>query len=213
MKVFRSTLSLRCVRNVTTRTVSGIQRLQGWPLRFGAVHARAVLYASAARHQGAHLIFSNTMNDAHERGFSVELNLEEGYAFSIDFNHPSAPLLLVDEPAPLGEDRGPNAVRLLAAAVGNCMSASLLHCLQRARVDVENLHTRVEASLARNERGRLRVSELKVTLQPSVRSDPHGRIQRCAELFEDFCIVAQSIRSGINVHASVIPALVDEIAD
>ena len=67
------------------------------------------------------------------------------------------PPLLLDEPEPLGDGDGPNAAKVLAAAVGNCLSASALYCLRRARIDVQSMRTTVSASLSRNEAGRLRV--------------------------------------------------------
>ncbi len=56
--------------------------------------------------------------------FSVQLRLLDGYKFEIDFG--DAGHLFSDEPPPLGEGEGPNPSRLLAAAVANCLAASLL---------------------------------------------------------------------------------------
>ncbi|EQD42747.1 OsmC family protein, partial [mine drainage metagenome] len=48
------------------------------------------------------------------------------YAFRIEFEGTQLEALLTDEPAPLGHDEGPNPSRLLLAAIGNCMAASLV---------------------------------------------------------------------------------------
>src|SRR5690606_35323380 len=124
--------------------------------------------------------------------FAVTLTWQHGYAFEVDFEKDGVPALLTDEPPPLGDGLGPNPARLLAAAVGNCMSASLRFCLERARVDVQGMRTRVEGTMVRNERGRLRVGSLHVSLEPRLDADELGRIGRCLEVFEDFCIVGQS---------------------
>ena len=138
-----------------------------------------------------------------EKPFSVSLTLDEGYAFDVDFEQPSVAALRMDEPAPLGAGSGPNAARLLAVAVGNCLSASLAHCLRKARVDVRGLRTTVEGTMVRNERGRFRIAELRVQLAPDVPSDQQERMRRCLELFEDFCIVTESVRQGIRVDVAV----------
>jgi len=38
----------------------------------------------------------------------------------------------MDEPEPMGGNSGPNACKVLAATIGNCLTASLLFCLQKA---------------------------------------------------------------------------------
>jgi organic hydroperoxide reductase OsmC/OhrA len=134
---------------------------------------------------------------------SVSMVLEHDYQFLVDFNEPGLLPLLVDEPEPLGDGAGPGATRLLAAAVGNCLSASLLFCLRRARIDVEAMRTSVSGSVERNEKGRLRMHGMTVRIEPTVPEDQRARMRRCLELFEDFCVVTQSVREGINVEVEV----------
>lgn len=140
-----------------------------------------------------------------ENGFTVTLGLEKGYEFRVDFHQPGVPSLLVDEPPPLGEDQGPSASRLLAAAVGNCLSASALFCLRKARIPVQGMRTTVQASFQRNPQGRLRIGGIEVKIQPEVAPEDRDRMGRCMELFEEFCVVTQSVRRGIEVKVDVEP--------
>jgi organic hydroperoxide reductase OsmC/OhrA len=135
--------------------------------------------------------------------FTVTMELQDGYRFLVDVQQEGVPALVVDEPAPLGARAGPNAARLLAAAVGNCLSASALFCLRRAHVQVHGMRTSVVASLVRNDRGRLRVGDLRVQINPQVDVADKGRIERCLKLFEDYCAVTQSVRAGLGVSVEV----------
>ena len=148
-----------------------------------------------------------------EHGFAVTLTQGEGYRYSVSFDDPSLPALQMDEPPPLGEGSGPNAVRVLAAAVGNCLSASLQHCLTRAHVQTAGLATRVEGTLRRNADGRFRIHELRVVLEPTLADESHARLLRCMEIFEDFCIVTESVRAGIDVLVEVHPQAPQEAAE
>ena len=133
--------------------------------------------------------------------FAVRLTRRDDYQFDVDFDHPHVHLTM-DEPEPLGNAQGPNATRVLAAAIGNCLSASLLFCLQKAHVEVDGLSAVVRGSLARNEQGRMRVSKLSVELAPEITSN-EARTARCLEIFEDYCLVTQSVRDGIEVDVKV----------
>ncbi len=135
--------------------------------------------------------------------FALALTLQDGYAFTVDFGQQGVPDLLLDEPPPLGAGRGPNAARLLAAAIGHCLGASLLFCLRKSRIEVEELRATVEGTVVRNERGRLRVGAIRVKLAPEVAPGDRDRMGRCLELFEDFCIVTESVRQGIPVVVEV----------
>jgi organic hydroperoxide reductase OsmC/OhrA len=140
--------------------------------------------------------------------FTIQLTLQDGYAFSVDFSGQEFVPLLVDEPPPLGQGRGPNPARLLAAAVGSCLSASLLFCLRKSRLEVSALRTTVDVSLARNDRGRLRIGGIRVRLAPELDAQQRERMDRCLELFQDFCIVTESVRDGIDVDVVVEKTLV-----
>jgi organic hydroperoxide reductase OsmC/OhrA len=143
------------------------------------------------------------MADASEVTISAELT--DGYRFLVDFHMDGVPALVMDEPAPLGRDAGPNAARVLAAAIANCLSASALFCLRKAHVQVDGMRTSATASLVRDQRGRLRVGAVNVRIQPQVTSGDAGRISRCLDLFEDYCVVTQSVRAGLPVSVEVAP--------
>lgn len=137
--------------------------------------------------------------------FALTITLDHDYQFSVDFRQPGVPALTVDEPEPLGQGQGPNPVRLLAAAVGNCLGSSLLFCFRKAHIEVTGLQVDVQGSTARNPEGRLRVEKLTVALRPQFADGPPARWQRCLEIFEDFCLVTQSVRDGLEVDVSVLP--------
>jgi organic hydroperoxide reductase OsmC/OhrA len=124
--------------------------------------------------------------------------------FLVDFHQDGISPLLVDEPPPVGEGAGPDAAHLLAAAVGNCLSASLVFCLQKARIEVGGLRTTAEVTKVRNEKGRLRIGRIDVKLEPEIAPEDRGRAARCLEIFEDYCVVTQSVRAGIDVNVEVV---------
>jgi organic hydroperoxide reductase OsmC/OhrA len=137
--------------------------------------------------------------------FSLSVEQRDRYRFDVVFDDPSWKPIPTDEPAPLGGGTAPNPSRLLGAAIGNCMAASLLFCLEKARVPTGDIRARVTGSIGRNDRGRLRIQSVKVLLEPTVDGVPPQRMARCLEVFEDFCIVTQSVREGMDVDVAVEP--------
>lgn len=135
--------------------------------------------------------------------FSLRLILDEGYRMRADFLEEGVETLLMDEPLPLGDGAGPNAARVLAAAVANCLSASLLYCLRRSRAQVGELVAHVTGRLVRNERGRLRVGGIAVRIETEIPPEDQAKLDRCLGLFEDFCVVSASVRQGIEVDVEV----------
>ncbi len=138
-----------------------------------------------------------------ERGFHVSVAREEDFVFKADFGLKGVEDLVMDEPEPMGGETGPNASKVLAAAVGNCLCASLLFCLQRSRVEVRGVEASISGVLARNEEGRWRIKKLNVEVAPDVDEEHAKQLERCVEIFEGFCIVSSSVRQGIPINVTV----------
>jgi uncharacterized OsmC-like protein len=134
---------------------------------------------------------------------SVTLTQRQGYQFEHRFG-PDIPVLLSDEPAPLGTGLGPDPVELLASAVGNCLSASLLFACQKYKDDPGALRAEVKATVGRNERNRMRVLGLAVDLHLGRPAAELPHLQRVLDTFEDYCTVTQSVAGAIPVVLRVL---------
>jgi uncharacterized OsmC-like protein len=142
---------------------------------------------------------------AEEQEFTIRIEHMRDLAFKVQFDWPETPPLLTDEPEPMGQRKGPNSTRLVAAAVGNCLSASLLFCLTKSRVPVGGVTSLVKARVERNEKGRLRLAGLQVRIQVAgVAGDDAAKLERCLKLYEDFCVVTASLRQGLPVDVEVV---------
>ncbi|WP_462321094.1 gamma-glutamylcyclotransferase [Halochromatium sp.] len=147
----------------------------------------------------------NSASQATEEGrFTIQLEQREGFEINAAFDWKRAADLLMDEPPPLGETNGPNASRLLAAAVGNCLSASLLYCIGKEEPPDQSLRTAVTCVMVRNEKKRLRIGRMEVQMIVAQELAESKRFERCKTLFEDFCVVSASVRAGIPITVSVL---------
>lgn len=132
------------------------------------------------------------------------VSLVRGYQFVAEFpDTEGQPAILLDEPQPLGVNRAPNAAALLGAAIGDCLAASLTLCLRKSRTTVDGMVASVTTHVARNDAGRFRISGIDVELAPKLGLESGDLLRRCRTLFEDFCIVTESVRQGIDVRVSV----------
>jgi len=136
---------------------------------------------------------------------SIDLTLEQTgeYEFRVRFDGTPVPALTTDETAPLGANAGPNPSRLLAAAVANCLSASLLFALRKYKNAPGKLAVKARATVERNEHGRLRITHVQADVQLAEALAEFEHADRALAQFEDFCIVTQSVRQGIAVDVSV----------
>ncbi|HUT27554.1 MAG TPA: OsmC family protein [Methanomassiliicoccales archaeon] len=133
----------------------------------------------------------------------TELEMVQDYQFRISFDDKGLADIMTDEPLPLGKGEHPNATRFLAAAVGNCLCASLAFCLRKTRTEPISIKAVVRTTLGRNEKGRLRVQGMQVRIFPEV--DDQAKLERCLPLFQDFCTVSAAVREGIDIEVLVEP--------
>lgn len=141
-------------------------------------------------------------NDIMVNELSVRVAQEDAFRFKITFDKGFTPIV-ADEPPPLGKDAGPNAARLLASAIGNCLAASLVFCLSRKGVHVaQGIEAEVDMPIVRTPDRHLRVGHVKVTLRlpPGIAPDA---LVACRGSFEEFCTVTASVRRGIDVDVTL----------
>ncbi len=138
-----------------------------------------------------------------EEKLEVTIEQVNDFQFNVTFN-PENVELLMDEPEPVGLGKGPNASKVLSAAVGNCLTASLLFCLQKARAEPKYMKTKVVTSLERNEQKRMRIGGADVEITVDMDVEAAKRMDRCLGIFESFCVVTQSVRNGIDVKVKVL---------
>jgi uncharacterized OsmC-like protein len=140
--------------------------------------------------------------------FKIELELIDKLQFKVKFDLPDADDLVMDEPPVFGgSGLGPNAARVIAAGVSNCLSASLAFCLRKAKTDLLGMKVVTKGTIGREE-GLLRLQKVDVTLHPKFgRDDDMDKLNRCKDLFEKYCIVTASIRRGLPVNVEVVPEI------
>lgn len=140
--------------------------------------------------------------------FQVSLKLLEKYLFEVDFGEFGN--VMTDEPPPLGDGEGPNPSAMLAAAVANCMAASLLFAMRKHKDDPGELTATVSGTIERVEKF-LRVTRLDVKLHLGKALADLPSIVKAVSQFENFCVVTQSVRHGIDVTVEVFDASGEQV--
>lgn len=133
---------------------------------------------------------------------TVRVTQKNDYQFEAQFGA-GVPAIVGDEPAPIGQGAGPSPIQLLASAVANCLSSSLLFALRKFRQKPEPLRAEVTAEVGRNAENRLRVLALRAKLTLGVPAATLEHLDRVLGQFEAFCTVTQSVAAGIPVTVQV----------
>ena len=146
-----------------------------------------------------------------ERAFRVDLRHRDGYRFESQASEDGRPHggpFDSDEPDPIGAASAPATPALLGAAIGHCLSASLLESLRHAHVALADCTTEVTAVVRPNSAGLPRIDHVDVVLRPVIQGDS-ARTRRCQDVFERHCTVTSSVRTGIDVRVTVDWTVID----
>jgi len=49
----------------------------------------------------------------------------------------------------------------------------------------------------------LRIGKIDVEIDPSIGAPDDAKLKKCLDLYEDFCVVTQSVRKGLDVSVNV----------
>ncbi|MHA1130103.1 MAG: OsmC family protein, partial [Candidatus Helarchaeota archaeon] len=99
---------------------------------------------------------------------------------------------------------GPDPSKLLISAVMGCLNASFAFCLKKAHVPLKGMKAFGELTSEQNEEGFWRVSKIDVELVPEIVIEKgNPRMERCMEIFHDYCTITQSVRQGIPVNVII----------
>ena len=146
---------------------------------------------------------SSGPGESSEQVVAIDLDWRSGYRFEATFETATIPILVIDEPPPLGGGTGPNPSHLLTLAVASCLSASLLFALRKFKQQPGTLRTHAVAWPVRNERKRLRIGHIEVAIRLGATPTESKGLERAIAQFEDFCVVTQSVRAAIPVQVQV----------
>jgi len=133
----------------------------------------------------------------------INLALESGLQFRVEYDLPGVPAVTTDAMPPLGLGHGPDSERLLMASVATCLSASLAFALRKYRNPETPMRTSAQAWLAPNEQGRLRMHSMVVDIHLGVAADSLRFLDRALAQYQDFCTVTASIRRAFPIHVRV----------
>ena len=135
----------------------------------------------------------------------VGLKLEREMIFKCEMGDIKVEDCYVDEEHRVeAEMWGPNPSRMLGMAVLGCLSASFIFCLKKREFTIDDLDGQAEVVIAKNEKGFWRVRHIDVNIKPKIDSpEMRKRADQCRKMFEQYCIVTQAVREGIEVNVNL----------
>ena len=136
------------------------------------------------------------------REFTVSLEQVKDYEFLVRFDDLEETLLM-DAPPGVGRNAGPCPTQMLAAAVGNCLTMTLVLFARKAGLELTAVRAGVKAQLMRGENNLPRLGAIEVTLDPGFAAADQARAAACLAAFESYCAVTESVRAGIEVRVAV----------
>lgn len=132
----------------------------------------------------------------------VTLKRQQGVQFVIGFGEDRH--LISDAKPPIGRGQGADSEQLLAAAVTNCLCASLAFSLAKYKNPEVGMHATSTLQALPNADGRLRVSGIEIEIRLAAAKAALRWLDRVLAQYESFCTVTQSVRRAINVTVRIV---------
>ena len=135
----------------------------------------------------------------------VGLRQEEEMIFNCDLGDIKMENLYIDEKHNKETEKiGPSPAKLLALSVLGCLAASFSFCLQKKNIFLSDLSGQAEVTIARNDKGFWRVKKIDVKINPKIDTpELRKRADQCTKFFEQYCIISESLRDGIEVNLNL----------
>ncbi|UCC19418.1 MAG: OsmC family protein [Promethearchaeota archaeon] len=135
----------------------------------------------------------------------VGIKLEEEMIFKCDLGKIQMTDLFIDEQHKKSTDKiGPNPAKLLALSVLGCLAASFAFCLQKTNFSLSDLDGKAVIISKRNEKGFWRLQKLDIKLNPKIDNpEMRKRANQCIKFFEQYCIISESVRNGIDIDVKI----------
>ncbi len=139
---------------------------------------------------------------------SMRINLEwlGGVGFSASTRHFKG--ITIDEPPEFhGGDRGPSSVEYIGIAIGGCLGTSFAYCLQKMEVAARKIDISIDVEMhhaGNEEKNPLRITGIDAAINVELEDPADAEIlDLCIESFKRYCVVTQSVMSGVPVNVSV----------
>lgn len=135
----------------------------------------------------------------------VGLKLEEQMLFKCDLGQIKMHNLYIDERKKKRNDKiGPSPVKLLALSVLSCLLASFEFCLEKKNLELSDLEGKAEIIIARDKKNFWRVKKIDIDILPKIDNpEMRKRVDQCKRLFEQYCIISESLRKGIEINVNL----------
>jgi uncharacterized OsmC-like protein len=116
--------------------------------------------------------------------------------------------IVMDEPPEFhGDDKGPSSIEYLGVAIGGCLGTSFSFCLQKMEVPINDMCLVLDIKMTHVDQGEsnpLRIVNIDADISVTLKNeDDEDILELCIESFKKYCVVTQSIMSGIPVHVNV----------
>jgi uncharacterized OsmC-like protein len=102
-----------------------------------------------------------------------------------------------------GDDQAPTPVEMFLSSIGSCLSMAFVYCMHLARIPLGpgDFVVKIGGKLGRVEE-RLRLIEVDAEFVVKTKSHK-GKVQKCFEKFQPFCILSESIKPSIAFSCSL----------